>query len=227
LESLGYRIVLPAQNCCGLPLQSNGLFQAARSYARSNLENLEPYIKAGIPILGSSTSCTLELKHEYQTVLGMRGNGFQELAQSVMDLFEFLLMHAYGPLEEAGFTEVPLRILYHAPCQLKSHWIGTPALEVLRRIPGLEIISSQSECCGVAGTYGVKSEKYAVARDVGLRLFQQAQAQSVDLVVTDSETCRWWIRHHTGKACAHPAEVLAISLGLRERVLEYLPFSDK
>ncbi|MGD2058583.1 MAG: anaerobic glycerol-3-phosphate dehydrogenase subunit C [Anaerolineales bacterium] len=227
LESLGYRIVLPAQNCCGLPLQSNGLFQAARSYARSNLENLEPYIKAGIPILGSSTSCTLELKHEYQTVLGMRGNGYQELAQSVMDLFEFLLMHSYEPLEEAGFAEVPLRILYHAPCQLKSHWIGTPALEVLRRIPGLEIISSQSECCGVAGTYGVKSEKYAVARDVGLRLFQQAQAQSVDLVVTDSETCRWWIRHHTGKACAHPAEVLAISLGLRERVLEYLPFSDK
>lgn len=220
LESLGYRIVLPPQNCCGLPLQSNGLFPAARGYARSNFEALEPFLKAGIPILGSSTSCTLELKHEYQAVLGMRGNGYQDLAQSVLDLFEFLLTYTHEQLDDAELGQVSMRILYHAPCQLKSHWIGVPALEVLRRIPGLEIIVSNSECCGVAGTYGVKSEKYAVARDVGSRLFQQAQEQGVDIVVTDSETCRWWIRHHTGKPCAHPVELLAISLGLREQVLE-------
>jgi glycerol-3-phosphate dehydrogenase subunit C len=118
------------------------------------------------------------------------------------------------------YGELPLRILYHPPCQLKSHWIGTPALEVMKRIPGLEIVLSHSECCGVAGTYGVKKEKYEVARDVGERLFRQAEESAVDVVVTDSETCRWWIELHTSKRSVHPLEILSLSVGIREHLLE-------
>ena len=220
LERLGYRVVLPPQNCCALPLQSNGLFDAARKYAHSNLDTLKPFIDAGVPILGTSTSCTLELKHEYQAVLGLHGNGYQELGAAVMDIFEFFMGSARAALDEVQLEAVPLRVLYHPPCQLKSHWIGTPALEVLRRVPGLNIILSQSECCGVAGTYGVKREKYPVAHAVGSRLFQQAIEGQVDLVVTDSETCRWWISHHTDIRSVHPLEILARALGLREPVIE-------
>jgi glycerol-3-phosphate dehydrogenase subunit C len=220
LEQLGYQVLMPPQKCCGLPLQSNGLFNAARNYADSNLETLLPFAEAGIPIVGTSTSCTLELKHEYQAVLGLRGNGYHILSGAVMDIFEFLLGPAWDRITILEYGELPLRVLYHPPCQLKSHWMGTPALEMMKRIPGLEILLSESECCGVAGTYGVKKEKYAVARDVGDNLFQQARDHAVDLVVTDSETCRWWIRHHTEIACAHPIALLAASLGLREQVLE-------
>jgi glycerol-3-phosphate dehydrogenase subunit C len=220
LERLGYRVVLPAQNCCGLPLQSNGLFDAARKYARANLQTLQSFAEAGIPILGTSTSCILELKHEYEAVLGLRQNGFHTLAESVQDMFEFLLENAGGGMAELEFSELPIRILYHAPCQLKSHWIGMPALELMRRIPGLEIVLSHSECCGVAGTYGVKKEKYEVARDVGARLFQQARDSSIDIVVTDSETCRWWIEEHTNKRSVHPIQIVALSIGLGEPVVE-------
>jgi glycerol-3-phosphate dehydrogenase subunit C len=226
LEKLGYHVVLPPQNCCGLPLQSNGLFGAARKYAHSNLSSLMPFVDAGITVLGTSTSCTLELKHEYQAVLGLRGNGFQELARSVRDIFEFLLDQREDTLRGVELQEVPLRILYHPPCQLKSHWIGAPALELMQCIPELEIVVSQSECCGVAGTYGIKKERYLVARDVGTRLFEQAANEEIDLIVTDSETCRWWIRHHTDRNCVHPIEVLAVTLGVREQVIEYPPSHD-
>lgn len=226
LEKLGFRVVLPPQNCCGLPLQSNGLFGAARKHAHSNLVNLKPFVDAGVTVLGTSTSCTLELKHEYQAVLSLHGNGFKDLAGSVRDIFEFLLEHWEESFKGVELQEVPLRILYHPPCQLKSHWIGAPALELMQAIPGLEINISQSECCGVAGTYGIKKEKYAVARDVGARLFQQSASKGIDLVVTDSETCRWWIRHHTNQLCVHPIEILAIALGLREQVIEYPPSHD-
>ncbi len=37
LEHNGFEVILPAQNCCGLPMQSNGNFAEARRYARSNL----------------------------------------------------------------------------------------------------------------------------------------------------------------------------------------------
>ncbi|MDF1500858.1 MAG: anaerobic glycerol-3-phosphate dehydrogenase subunit C [Anaerolineales bacterium] len=220
LGALGYEVVLPPQKCCGLPLQSNGLFEAARSHAGSNLETLQPFVDAGIPIVGTSTSCTLELKHEYQAVLGLRGVAYQALGEAVADLFEFLLGPASNRLLAVEFEELPLRVLYHAPCQLKSHWIGTPAFEIMKRMPALEILLSRSECCGVAGTYGVKKEKYGIARDVGQKLFEQAQEHAVDFVVTDSETCRWWIRHHTQIPSVHPAALLAVSMGLRSQVLE-------
>ena len=105
-------------------------------------------------------------------------------------------------------------VLYHAPCQLRSHRIGSPALRILRSIPGLRLEVSLAECCGVAGTYGLKSERYDVARQVGAGLFAQASAAGVDRIVTDSETCRWWIEEHTGIPAIHPVEVLSAALGL-------------
>jgi glycerol-3-phosphate dehydrogenase subunit C len=214
LEALGFRVLLPPQNCCGLPLQSNGLFEAARRYARSNSESLAPFVQAGIPILGTSTSCTLALKHEYQAVLGLEGAQIEALADQTQDIFEFLVWHADRRLREAEFKPVALKILYHAPCQLLSHGMGTPAVRLLRRIPDLEIELSRSACCGIAGTYGVKSERYAVSRAVGEGLFQQAAASGAELIVTDSETCRWWIEEHTGMPSVHPIEILARSLGV-------------
>lgn len=218
LERLGYRVVLPPQNCCGLPLQSNGLFPAARKRAHSNCESLLPFVEAGIPLIGTSTSCTFELKHDYSSVLGLRDNGFNKLAGGTWDLFEFLTGPGSTKLADVELMALPIRVLYHAPCQLKSHWMGAPAIEVLRNIPGLEIILSRSECCGAAGTYGLKSELYNIATRVGESLFQQVSEQHVDLVVTDSETCRWWIRHHSAARSMHPAFLLAVSMGIRKKV---------
>jgi len=214
LEALGCSVLLPPQNCCGLPLQSNGLFRQARRYGEANIRHLIPFAKKEIPIVGTSTSCTLELKHEYRAVLGLAGRDFDLIAEWTRDIFEFLSEEDGEAIDEIELKPVPKRVLYHAPCQLKSHCIGTPALEILRRIPALDIILTESECCGVAGTYGVKLERYQVAYEVGVQLFKQAEQSNVDIVVTDSETCRWWISHHTGIQALHPIEVLAESMGL-------------
>ena len=214
LEALGCRVLLPPQNCCGLPLQSNGLFRQARRYGQANIRHLVPFADKEIPIVGTSTSCTLELKHEYRAVLGLAGRDFDLVAEYTRDIFEFILEEFSGEVDNGKLEPVPRRVLYHAPCQLKSHCLGTPALEVLRRIPTLDLVLSESECCGVAGTYGVKRERYEVAYEVGEKLFQQAERAKVDIVVTDSETCRWWISHHTGIQAVHPIELLAESLGL-------------
>ena len=214
LEALGCSVLLPPQNCCGLPLQSNGLFRQARRYSEANIRHLIPFAENDIPIVGTSTSCTLELKHEYRAVLGLTGRNFDLVAEWTRDIFEFLLEELGPAIAAVELKPVPRRVLYHAPCQLKSHYIGTPALEILRRIPALDIVVSESECCGVAGTYGVKLERYPVAYEVGKQLFQQAEQANVDIVLTDSETCRWWISQHTGIQVQHPIEVLAKSLGL-------------
>jgi glycerol-3-phosphate dehydrogenase subunit C len=83
----------------------------------------------------------------------------------------------------------------------------------MARIPELLIIESQAACCGVAGTYGYKSEKYQVAMDVGKPLFEFVKETGSPLVVCDSETCRWQISHGTGLPSIHPVELLAAAYG--------------
>ncbi len=214
LEELGCEVILPPQKCCGLPLQSNGLFDAARKYGETNILALLPFIRKKIPVVGTSTSCILELKHEYRTVLGLDGSDVDEVAEGCFDVFEFIVDGLWESFRNHDLKSMPMKILYHPPCQLRSHGIGIPAFRVLRQIPDLEILLSDSECCGIAGTYGVKKERFDVAHKVGQPLFTQVADSGVDYVISDSETCRWWISEFTRMPVLHPLEVFASAMGL-------------
>jgi glycerol-3-phosphate dehydrogenase subunit C len=99
-------------------------------------------------------------------------------------------------------------VTYHAPCQQQGHGIGKPALELMALIPELNVVESTASCCGIAGTYGLKREKYGIAMDVGAGLFRQVAENGSDEVVCDSETCRWQIQEATGVRSVHPVEML-------------------
>jgi glycerol-3-phosphate dehydrogenase subunit C len=109
---------------------------------------------------------------------------------------------------------VPETITYHAPCQQQGHGIGKPALDLLALVPELRTIETGASCCGVAGTYGLKREKYDVAMKVGAGLFAEIAEAGPDRVVCDSETCRWQIEHATGVRSVHPVEMLHRASGL-------------
>ena len=83
-----------------------------------------------------------------------------------------------------------------------------PAVEVLSLIPGLRLDESTAACCGIAGTYGLKREKYQIAMDVGRPLFEFLRDSGAELALCDSETCRWQISHGAGIAARHPIEIL-------------------
>ncbi len=71
LEHNGLEVIVPRQGCCGLPLQSNGHFDAARAYVRRLAAQLAPYARAGHDIVATSTSCGLMLKREAREILGV------------------------------------------------------------------------------------------------------------------------------------------------------------
>ena len=112
------------------------------------------------------------------------------------------------------FAPLPLTVAYHAPCQQQGHYIGKPALELFALIPGLEVVEMNARCCGIAGTYGLKAEKYDIAMAVGADLFDQVRASGAATVACDSETCRWQIADGTGRPAAHPIEYLYRAYGL-------------
>ncbi len=213
LEHNGYQVVIPRQDCCGLPLQSNGLFPAARRAVTRLARQLVPGGTDDLPVISSSTSCGLMLKREAREILGADSPELRSVSQRTYDIFEFLLeLHHRGELR-TDFKPVPLTVAYHAPCQQQNQLIGKPALEILRLIPGLRLVELDRSCCGIAGTYGVKREKYEIAMRVGEPLFADIQAEGPDLVACDSETCRWQISAATGATSVHPLEILHRAYG--------------
>lgn len=216
LEHHGYEVIVPLQNCCGLPLLSNGEFKAAAAYHRNNVARLAGFVRAGFPIIGTSTSCTLTLKEEAPELLDLTDEDTTQLRLGTWDIFEWLReLHQSGELH-TDFQPLDLVLPYHAPCQQRAHRIGAPTLEILALIPGLDLRESHARCCGIAGTYGYKVEKYQIAMDVGEELFHFMRIQEDGLRFTacDSETCRWQLEHGTGIPSRHPIEILAAAYGL-------------
>jgi glycerol-3-phosphate dehydrogenase subunit C len=215
LEHNGLAVEVPKQDCCGLPLQSNGLFDDARGYVHRLAARLAPYAREGVDIVATSTSCSLMLKREALEILDMGDDpDLQVVSERTFDICEYLLaMHERGELN-TDFTPVPETVTYHAPCQQQGHGIGKPALDLLALIPELETIETGASCCGVAGTYGLKREKYDIAMKVGAGLFGEIAAAAPDTAVCDSETCRWQIEHATGVRSVHPVEMLHRASGL-------------
>ena len=149
------------------------------------------------------------LKREALEILGMDDDAdLRAVSERVFDICEFLLaVHERGELA-TGFGAIAETVLYHAPCQQQGHGIGKPALDLLALIPELRVVESDATCCGVAGTYGLKREKYDIAMKVGSGLFAQIGEAGARQAVCDSETCRWQIEHATGVRTVHPVELL-------------------
>jgi glycerol-3-phosphate dehydrogenase subunit C len=212
LEWLGCQVEVPkGQTCCGLPAQSNGMFDLARRKVRKMARALA----GDLDIVGTSTSCTLMLKREAREILDLEDDpDLRAVSDRVYDICEYLLMlHDRGELR-TEFAPLPLTVTYHAPCQQQGHGIGKPALDLMALVPELRVIENDATCCGVAGTYGLKREKYDIAMQVGAGLFGQIEDARPDLAVCDSETCRWHIEKATGVRTVHPIEILHRAAGL-------------
>jgi glycerol-3-phosphate dehydrogenase subunit C len=212
LERNGIEVVVPRQQCCGIPAVVNSNTDLARKYGVENVRRLS-MLPAGVDIIASSTSCGLMLKHDYAHLLEIPGA--EAVGSRVYDICEYLwMLHEAGELD-LDFQPVDTRVLYHAPCHLKSHGIGYPAMRLLKLIPGVRVEEVDEGCCGISGTYGVKVEKYDLSMKIGSRLFEAVKAAGSDSVLADCETCRMQVEHGAGSRSAHPIDILARAYGYR------------
>jgi len=219
LEHNGFEVVVPKQDCCGLPLQSSGLFDEARRVVLALARSLAAQLTdADTIIVGNATSCTLMLKREAREILGLEDDpALRLVSERTYDVCELLLeLHDRGELR-TDLSAIPETVAYHAPCQQQGHWIGKPALDLLALVPELEVRELTARCCGIAGTYGLKAEKYEIAMAVGRDLFDQVQGSGALAVACDSDTCRWQITHGTGRPAVHPIDYLYRAYGLDSR----------
>lgn len=85
-------------------------------------------------------------------------------------------------------------------------------IELLKMIPGVELVVLNQKCCGIAGTFGFKKENYEYSQAIGANLFADIKEAAPDAVVTECETCKWQIEMGTGVPVMNPLSVIAAAL---------------
>lgn len=209
LNALNIGVVITKERCCGVPLMANGYLAQALNNARFNIKSLSGRIRNHITkIISVSSTCTLALTHEYRNVLGLDNSVLmgrvEYLSRFLNRIFELRPMLNMKP--------VILTAAYHAPCHLERRGGSIDTIELLRRVPGLNLKLLHSQCCGLAGTYGFKSEFHSISQEVGGDVFRRLAVIKPDVVVTDCETCKWQIEMNTPFPVVHPVTILAQAL---------------
>ena len=204
--------LLDKEKCCGVAMISNGMIDGAKKHAAHNVAVLGKAVDAGRKILTTSSTCTFTMRDEYPELLGIDNSKVRdEITLATRYLYEKI---SSGEVKLKFKKDYHAKIAYHTPCHMEKLGWGVYSVELLKMIPGVEFTLLDSNCCGIAGTYGFKKENYEVSQAIGKPLFDQIARVAPDFVACDCETCKWQIEMSTGLQVKNPISILAEALDI-------------
>jgi glycerol-3-phosphate dehydrogenase subunit C len=79
---------------------------------------------------------------------------------------------------------------------------------------GIEVFSEDSGCCGMAGTWGLRSgvSRSQLSLEIGRRVAERVMGYSPQAIVTESSVCSLQLSQLTGLPVLHPVSVFARAL---------------
>ena len=213
LRAHGVEVVLPEQRASGIPEMLYGYADAARETAKFNVEAVLPWVKRGAALLTAEPTASFAFKVHYPDYLATPECSL--VGEATHDLGEFLVRYRMDHPDSAPAAwplPVPwasvTRIAYHQPCHLKAQQVGSPGRDLLRDIPGIEVVDLAAGCCGMAGTFGMKTGTYDLSMLTGAPLFERIAAVTPDIVASECSTCRLQIAEATSVQTVHPVTLL-------------------
>jgi iron-sulfur cluster protein len=222
LEALGVSVELAAPHESGRAPLSQGMIETARTNATRVADELDPYISAGYDVVVVEPSDLAAFRNEYERLLS--DDRAQRLAETSYDIMEYvygLLEHGAdlsalsgpestdrsGRTDEADETD---GVAYHSHCQQRTLGLERHTEAVLDRL-GYDVVTSDVECCGMAGSFGYKSEYYELSVDVGETLQEQFSRPETDgrRLVASGASCTEQLESLFPRATTHPIELIA------------------
>ena len=212
LEANGIEVVVPEQRCCGIALITMGAERSIIADARRNLEVLLPLVDRGFTVVASAPSCGLALIEDYPRILG--SEEAKHLAAHTIDIHQYLWrLHQRGELR-TDFKPVPISVVYHNACHSVAQGITEEPINLLKLVPGVEVRPIDDSCCGIAGTYGMKSENYERAQEIGEPLFRELERTKAEAILTGCGTCNIQIAHGAKREVVHTMAILRRAYGV-------------
>ncbi len=212
MNAIGYGVhLLDKEKCCGVALISNGLLKQAKRHAKHNIRIIKKSVlKEDMPVIGTSSTCIFTIRDEYPHLLKVDNSKVRDSIELAMR-FIYRLVNR-DKVKLAFKKDYKAKIVYHTPCHMEKLGWSIFSTELIKMIPGVEFKILDSNCCGIAGTYGFKKENYKISQAIGEPLFKQILEEAPDFVACDCETCKWQIEMTIGVPVKNPISVLAEAL---------------
>ena len=204
LQRAGCSVQCPEQVCCGMPKLDGGDLEGARKLARRNVDSLLATARSGAKIVTPGPSCTLMLRTEYPELVGTAEA--KEVADAVMDLSDYLLQRARArklPKPPAGTLG---KVAYHVACHNRVQNFGYRGRDLLKWA-GADV-TLVDRCCGMDGTWGMKSEFFAESLKVAEGAARRVESAEPDTVSSDCPLAGMQLRQKTGRPSFHPVRIL-------------------
>jgi glycerol-3-phosphate dehydrogenase subunit C len=131
-----------------------------------------------------------------------------------VDVHDFLLaLHQKGELDTT-FKRIASTLILHPTCHLRALGADKAARKVLQLIPSLELVEIPERCCGMAGSFGMKSETYDLSQAIGKHVFSDIKKVNPTLLAASNGTCRMHIGEGTRREVLHTMTLLQHAYGL-------------
>jgi FAD/FMN-containing dehydrogenase/Fe-S oxidoreductase len=195
LAAAGCAVELPASRvCCGRPYYDYGMLDEAKRA----LERVLEVIPVGRQVVVLEPGCLSVFRDELKQLLpgqASRSAQFVSLGEA---------------LKKRNFKgQASGHVFMHAHCHQKSLW-GTQADLAVLKDAGAQVISPDTGCCGMSGSFGYKPEHAEASRRIaGLALLPALEKAPGAAVVACGFSCREQIESLAGRETLHLAEVLA------------------
>ncbi|MXP65266.1 FAD-binding oxidoreductase [Roseomonas sp. M0104] len=178
-----------------------GMVEEARAEARRTLAALAAWES---PVLGLEPSSLMTLRDEFLALLP--GEATERLAARALLVSEWLAK-AKPPLRLkplAGEAHI------HGHCHQKAFNAFTPAVAMLKAIPGLTVTPITSSCCGMAGAFGYEAKNLPVSVAMAeLSLLPHIRRTAPEaIIVADGTSCRHQIQDLARRDAMHSIRLL-------------------
>jgi len=179
--------------CCGRVMLSEGYIEKARTIARRAADALRSTTG---PILFAEPSCMSAVVDDWQHLIGDVSDIASRCALAESAIGEDVTYRPGG------------RVVFHPHCHQRSLGWTDATLDALHRVPDLEIEVPDAGCCGMAGAFGYRADRYDLSVAMGERVLAPAVRETDAEVVATGTSCRHQIGDLTQRTAVHPLQFL-------------------
>jgi iron-sulfur cluster protein len=224
LRALGADVVVSESIPEGRAALSQGMIATAKQHARKALQELDSYVSDGRDIVVVEPSSLSMFRRDLAHLVDSKER-FERFRSRTYEPVEYVVrvLAKSGRAPQLVFdiskSKVGFRLFFHAHCQQKTIGCEEPTLALFRDL-GFDVVTSNVECCGMAGSFGYKKDYYDLSMAVGADLFGQVVQQDRDggtrQLIASGTSCTEQLHAGFERSVLHPMELLASLLEIQE-----------
>jgi iron-sulfur cluster protein len=224
LRALGADLVVSESVPEGRAALSQGMIATAKQHARRATTELDSHVSDGRDIVVVEPSSLSMFRRDLHHLVDSQER-FERFRSRTFEPVEYVLrmLAKSGRTPQQVFdiskSKVGYRLFFHPHCQQKTIGCAEPTVELLSAL-GFDVVTSNVECCGMAGSFGYKKDFYDLSMAVGADLFGQVVQQDRNggarQLIASGTSCTEQLHAGFERTVLHPMELLASLLEVQE-----------